>query len=212
MQGARFIAGTGSDASYQYVDTAADTGAAPPYEVESQEEAARQDDLTPTTQEGAEDAAYIDFGGWAYVFLRDSARPSNLVTAGVVVTALDTNEPASQYTVFEGPRPYSLVLQDDSDYLEFDLVLRSTLGRQYAMTVAPVDSFGKWPLPPSGLRMPTREDGSPVFERGSLDDVGQAMYVPGDDYPREGFGIAPNTPSTDPAGGNPNWTWWEPID
>lgn len=210
MQGARFIAGGGNEASVEYLDSASSMESAPPYEVESQ--ADEEADTTRTTQEGAENAEYIDYGGWAYEFMRDGGTPSDLVTAGVVLTSLDTDEPTSQYPIYEGPRPYSLLLYDGQRYLEFDLVRRSSQGRQHAMTVSPVSSFGQWPLPPSGLRMPTHADGSPVFSKGSLDDHGQFMYVPDATYPREGFAIAPGTTSGDPAGGNPNWTWWEPID
>ncbi len=79
------------------------------------------------------------------------------------------------------------------------------------MVVGPIGSFGKWPLPPPGLPMPTQEDGSPVFKASVVDDHGQRIYVAEEGYPREGIAIAPNTSSNDPAAGNPNWTWWEPI-
>lgn len=134
------------------------------------------------------------------------------MTAGVVVTALDTEEAASQHTAFQGTSQYSLLVSDGEQYYEFDLVRRTSMGRQHALTIAPVSAFGQWPLPPSELPMPARDDGSPLFEEGAWDSHGQRTYVPTGEYPREGFAIAPGTPSTDPAAGNPNWTWWEPLD
>jgi hypothetical protein len=208
MRGASFIAGNdGSDT----VEVAPSTGAAPPYEVESAEPA---DEEAPTsvTQEGAEDAAYIQFGSRAYRYERTTGAPSTLTTAGVVVTALDTDEPAEQYTAFEGSTQGTILLQDGSRYLEFELVRRTGQGTEYAMVVGPIDSFGQWPLPPSGLPMPTQPDGSPIFGAGPTDDQGQRMYLPEGDYPRDGIAIAPGTPERDPAAGNPNWTWWEPIE
>jgi hypothetical protein len=210
MQGARFIAGTDSETS---AVQPSGTGAPAPYEVESAETGADEEagSFASPTQEGAEDAAYINFGEFAYRFERNVSQPSQLVTAGPVVTSLDTGEPAQQFTAYEGQRSGTLVVYDGDRYMEFELVQRSNRGRQYAMVIRPVTSFGLWPLPPAALQMPTSPDGSPVFVEANLDGHGQRTYIPDGPYPREGFAIAPGTPTRDPAEGNPNWTWWEPV-
>jgi hypothetical protein len=45
-----------------------------------------------------------------------------------------------------------------------------------------------------------------------MDDRGREVFVPFGAYVSGGFALAPGTPADDPAAGNPNWTWWEPID
>jgi hypothetical protein len=144
-----------------------------------------------------------------YTFAREVQRPSEATTSGAVVSALDSDEPPQSLPAFTSREGEVLTVYDGEDYLEFELVKRGVQGRTYGMVADPVNSFGVWPLPPQGLPMPSTEDGSPIFRAGSLDSSGQTTYIPVDEYPREGVAIAPDTPPSDPAGGNPNWTWWE---
>ena len=51
---------------------------------------------------------------------------------------------------------------------------------------------------------------SHVRRRGR-DALGVQTYTATGVPQTQGFAIAPGTPATDPAGSNPNWTWWEPM-
>jgi len=74
-----------------------------------------------------------------------------------------------------------------------------------------VDRFGLWPELPGRFPVPTSPDGSPTFTMAGGDMLGVQTYTAAGVPQSQGFAIAPGTPSTDPAGSNPNWTWWEPL-
>jgi len=208
MQGARFISGTGDTASSDVQPSQA--GAPAPYDVEST--AGEGTYSAADEQDGAENASYIEYGGWAYRFVRRTSSVSSPTAAGVVVSALDTEDAPTQHSVFTDSDSESLLLLDeDGRYLEFELVTRSAQGKSYVLVTRQIGGFGMWPLPPIGMPMPTEDDGSPVLRASVTDSHGQRMYVPDTDLPRDGFGVAPGTPRQDPAEGNPNWTWWQPV-
>ncbi len=133
---------------------------------------------------------------------------SQLTTAGTTTTSLDSAGSSRTYTVFATPTSGRVALLVGGETLAFDIVKRRLQGRDYVMTSQPISAFGVWPSLPAGFTQPTTAGGAPTFVLAETDDLGVQLYSrPG--IPIEsGFAVAPGTPASDPAGGNPNWTWW----
>jgi hypothetical protein len=76
---------------------------------------------------------------------------------------------------------------------------------------AVIDSFGVWPVLPTRFPTPTTADGTPTFVAAGTDALGVKVYAAAGRPVSEGFAVAPGTAATDPAAGNPGWTWWAPA-
>lgn len=156
---------------------------------------------------------YVTFNGWVYVST-GTAGPlaSNAATIGVVTSALNTGGSVLEMAAFRGSTKTSLVLQGaDDSLLGFELVSRTFQGTPYGLRSGPIEQFGQWPTLPTGIPQPDNADGSPTFERSIADDTGVAIYRRTGQSESSGFAVAPGTSASDPAAGNPNWTWWEPF-
>lgn len=183
--------------------------------------------LAPPAGEGApeERAAAADYGAPApaYVALEGGvwrlegpaeAGPSSLTTAGVVVSSLGEDDPPASFWAFVAAgSPDTLYIRAaDATYLAFARVTRTLGRRPYQLqTGAPLLRFGEWPTLPERFPAPTEADGSPTFRFFATDDLGVKVYVAVAGGPDDGIAVPPNTPLDDPAAGNPNWTWWEPV-
>jgi len=155
---------------------------------------------------------YVVLGQAVYV-QGDAPAPSTLTTAGTVTSDLGTGTPTSHAAFVEpGTDDPIFIAAPEGGYLSFSLVTR-TLGRaSYALiSDVPIESYGQWPTLRSDMAQPTSEDGSPVFRRFGFDDRGVDVYTPTPARVDGGFAVAPGTAEDDPASGNPNWTWWEPV-
>lgn len=185
--------------------------------------------LAPPSSEGAKEerAAAADYGygapAPAYIALEGGvwrlhgpaeAEPSDLTTAGAVVSSLgEEGSPATFWAFATAASPDTLYIRAaDATYLAFVRVTR-TLGRQpYQLQAGgPLLRFGEWPTLPERFPAPTDADGGPTFRFFATDDLGVKVYVPLAGGPDDGIAVPPNTPPDDPAAGNPNWTWWEPV-
>ncbi len=169
---------------------------------------------TPNTA-SAQAPSYIAFQGRVYrsVGPADIAA-SALTTVGVVTTALDSGGAATGLTALRwSTDPHALVLALPSGSLgAFTAVIRTLGGRAYQLTTdSALSRFGEWPGLPLGLTPPTAADGSPTFRAAGNDDLGVPVFVRIGDTPSQGVAVAPGTTSSDPAAGNPSWTWWVPI-
>ncbi|MCX8007050.1 MAG: hypothetical protein N3B11_02930, partial [Coriobacteriia bacterium] len=133
-----------------------------------------------------------------------------------VVTALDdpASEPATATAYAEPLDKRTIWLRAaDGRTLAFRLVTRTYANDEYALASGGVVArFGEWPTLPQRFAPPTSPDGSPTFRFFGSDDRGVRIYVPPGGRPQDGFAIAPGTPESDPAAGNPWWTWWTPLD
>lgn len=139
---------------------------------------------------------------------------SSLVTATPVLTALDTaSDPVSLPAFRIGNTPGNAVLlMPDDTYLGFSAVTRAFGGRTFALASGSLlTAYGQWPVLPAQFQAPTAPDGSPTFSFFGKDDAGVLIYVPAGGQPTAGFAVAPGTGPSDPAAGNPNWTWWQPL-
>lgn len=152
-------------------------------------------------------ASFITHSGRVFVETSQIASvPASASSAGKVTTALDgTGVPQERalYTAEDGATVY---VDDDSRILEFHAVTRNLGGKRYVMTSdKTIERFGVWPTLPSRFTPPATEQGSPTFHLGPKDDEGLQTYVvPGRDA-SQGFAMAPAD------GGDPNWSWWEPM-
>lgn len=160
--------------------------------------------------------SYIAWDGTVWI-RADGALPqeSSLSNAGTAESDLGEPEGAKSRDVLTSATdPGAIFVRaTDGSLIRFAQVTRTLGGRTYAMAAgARMPSFGTWPTLPSRLSTPAASDGSPGFTRGGADDRGREVFVPVGSNASVGFALAPGTPPDDPAAGNPNWTWWEPID
>jgi len=134
------------------------------------------------------------------------------VTPGKVRTTASKayKAPASSSTN-TGADASPVFVEDDAGALyAFDAVVRTFRGVTYQQQSSSIPGFGVWPSLPSQISAPTSPDGSPTFVEVGQDDAGVKMYRLVASDASSGIGIAPGTSAGDPAGGNPNWTWWTP--
>lgn len=188
------------------------------------EESARQDrGATPEDNAAATMVApglsapsYIGWDGTAWVRV-DGATPdeASLSNAGTVES--DLGEPSgttSREVLTSATDPGAIFVRaTDSSLIRFAQVTRTLGGRTYVLAAGvPIAVSGTWPALPSRFSIPAASDGSPEFIPGGTDDRGREVFVPIGADASGGFALAPGTTPDDPAAGNPNWTWWEPVE
>ncbi|MDO8914943.1 MAG: hypothetical protein Q7W16_02520 [Coriobacteriia bacterium] len=157
---------------------------------------------------------YVAYQSFAYlVATAVEATPSQATTLGTTQTALRSGA-VQTLSVLQVPgsgRDLLLVLPA-GEHRALKPVIRSYGSRTFQMrSGTSLDRFGIWPTLPEGYTQPTGADGSPYYRAAGTDALGVRVYVRVGQTPEFGFGIAGGTASTDPASGNPNWTWWSPI-
>lgn len=184
-------------------------GAAPESDAETAEDAATKL-ATPALA-----PPYIAINGAVWL-LAGPAEPqaSSLTTVATFTHSLDEGGTPEQRYAFSaaGETGTLFVRAADGTYLEFARVVRTFGRKSYGlMTGAPPLRYGEWPTLPGRFASPLETDGSPTFRTYAKDDLGLDVYVPPTGQIADGFAIAPGTAPTDPAAGNPNWTWWEPL-
>jgi hypothetical protein len=134
-------------------------------------------------------------------------------TIGAVSTAFASSGAPQSALVFASPlSDGSIVVQGpDGDRL-YEPVVRLLQSKRYQLAAGnDVDRFGTWPALPVRFTTPTSSDGSPVFTAAGVDALNVRVYAAVGQPVTAGFAIAPGTSTSDPAGGNPNWTWWQPV-
>jgi hypothetical protein len=139
---------------------------------------------------------------------------SPVTTEGAVVTALDSSaSPAPVVTLRAASEPDSVVLLLPSGaYRTFYPVTRTFGGRRFQLrSGVALSRFGEWPRLIAAVSEPTASDGSPQLRSYGTDSSGVPVYARIGADPAVGFAIAPGTATSDPAAGNPYWTWWTPL-
>lgn len=139
---------------------------------------------------------------------------STLTTEGTVETDLGSDPISTRTVLTSDSMPEDIVVvRSDGTLVVFSLVKRVYGGRPYVLTTdKPVRRYGDWPALPSRIPRPTGADGSPTFRPAGTDALGLTVHPFAGTDAADGFAIAPGTPATDPAAGNPEWTWWTPLD
>jgi hypothetical protein len=142
-----------------------------------------------------------------------NASSSQLSTAGVLTSALNTGLVQSLTVMTSSSDPRAIFLALPGGAIQrFDPVLRQRQGLSFQLQAGvEFQRYGAWPQLPPNLPTPSAGDGSPTFIASGTDDVGVAVFVRVGDTPARGFAVAPGTQASDPAAGNPNWTWWLPV-
>jgi len=188
---------------------------------ESVTSAAPESALSATGAQGGEFGAaaksttstvlFVTYGGAVYR-QAGGTRTSrgDLASSGSVSTSFDAQTPFAMHDVFTSSAEPDVIYiaNGTNNYERFELVTRSYQGKTYVLNSNAIDTFGGWPGLPSGIPAPAAPDGSPVFLTDGTDATGVTVYRRTGADARLGIAIAPNTATSDPAAGNPNWTWW----
>jgi len=210
------LGGRGTEATSASKQTAAyDSGAAQ----ESAPQVATPDtsrDSSSTDQGSvagapAPSASYIVAAGSVYRLVGPNTYArSNLTTGGTTTSSLGSPDPPKSLAYYLAPEKNRVVLDDGTaNLLVFELVTRDFAGRQFALRSGDITSYRAWPTMPPPMQPPANADGAPQFQPAGT-SMGVPAFVQAGTTAEAGIAIGPNTPATDPAGGNPNWTWWTP--
>lgn len=157
-------------------------------------------------------ADYIVAGGYVYRLLGPSSYArSNLTTGGTTSSSLAGADAPKSHAYYLAPEKHKIVLDDGMGGLYvFELVTRDFAGNQFALRSGDIASYKTWPTLPPPMQAPTNGDGTPEYQLAGT-SLGVNAYVKAGTTADAGIAIGPNTPATDPAAGNPNWTWWTPL-
>jgi hypothetical protein len=157
---------------------------------------------------------YVAYKQYVYVpgsLLADanSATP----TIGTLVTAFASGGAPQEIKVYESPLTDGSIVVPGPDGLRlFTPVTRMLSSVKYQlMTGSAIDRFGLWPSLPPRFPVPSNSAGTPSFVTAGTDSLGVKIYSATGRPVTEGFAVAPGTSGSDPAAGNPSWTWWAPA-
>lgn len=156
---------------------------------------------------------YVLFRDYVYApgaLLADAG--SATPTIGSLTTAFATGGSVTA-TVYRSPlTDGSIVVQGPDGLRLYTPVVRLMSSIRFQLTSGkPIERFGVWPVLPTRFPVPTTADGTPTFVLAGTDALGVSVYAATGRPVTEGFAVAPGTAASDPAGGNPNWTWWAPA-
>ncbi|HEY5517907.1 MAG TPA: hypothetical protein VIL15_06590 [Coriobacteriia bacterium] len=157
---------------------------------------------------------YLTFRNRVYApgsLLSDAKTATDAI--GTVTTAFGSAGAPTQARAYRSPlTDGSIVVTGPDGTRLYAPVIRVFNSLKYQMVAGnTVDRFGQWPQLPGRFPAPTSPDGAPTFIVSGGDALGIPTYTAAGVPQMQGFAIAPGTPATDPAGSNPNWTWWEPM-
>ncbi len=194
------------------MESAAPQESAPQVAAPNDSRDASSADLSAGSAATAPTASYVVAGGSVYKLVGPSSYArSNLTTGGTTTTSLGSEDPPKALAYYLAPEKNKIVVDDGTGaLLVFELVTRDFTGRQFALRSGDITSYRQWPTMPPPMQPPANPDGAPQFQPAGT-SMGVTAYVQSGTTADAGIAIPPNTPATDPAGGNPNWTWWTPL-
>lgn len=157
---------------------------------------------------------YLTYNGRVYApgaLLADSATATQSI--GTVTTSFGGAGAPLQVPAYRSPlTDGSIVVAGPDGSRLYTPVIRLFSSVRYQMVAGnAVERFGIWPTLPARFPVPSSPDGSPTFVAAGPDALGVQTYTAKGTPQTQGFAVAPGTSATDPAGSNPNWTWWEPL-
>jgi hypothetical protein len=157
---------------------------------------------------------YVALNGGVYAASKSTdVGTSQVTTIGTVQSALDLGTVQSLPALRSSGDARAIVLVlPGGARKRFDPVVRVRKGTVYQLQAGgSLSRYGEWPSLPASTQTPTRKDGSPSLVSAGTDDAGVAVFSRIGEAPARGMAIAPGTAASDPAAGNPNWTWWLPV-
>ena len=158
--------------------------------------------------------AAVTVNGVVYILSGPSSiATGSLQPVGLILTALGTGATPTSHAAYSGDDPDRVYLADETtlQLLAFDRVVRAYEDRRYQLTSAEISAFGQWATLPAQVPAPAADDGSPAFVVVASDASRPPVYRLASGSTADGIAIGPGSDPTDPAGGNPNWTWWTPT-
>ena len=169
--------------------------------------------VTPASPAPAQAPDYVMFRDFVYApgaLLADSGAATP--TIGTLTSAFASGGSVTA-TVLRSPLTDGSIVVHGPDGLRlYTPVVRLMSSVRYQlMSGKPIERFGVWPVLPSRFPVPGTADGTPTFVTAGTDSLSVKVYAATGRPVTEGFAVAPGTPTSDPAGGNPNWTWWAPA-
>lgn len=135
---------------------------------------------------------------------------ASLKQVGSTTTALDSGGAPTTYAVLGLQDPGRVYVKTPAGLVAFDRVTRSIDGALFAQESGTLTAYGEWPSLPADVPQPTTPDGAPTFVPDGTGSLGIPVYRLASGS--TGRAVAPGTPATDPAAGNPGWTWWVPAE
>jgi hypothetical protein len=169
------------------------------------------DGASMADKQTAEPPVYASLGGNVYVLTETTTVDESLLVTVAPVADSGTGDDAV-YAYDAGTGDGSIVIRDATSWTRYERVLRRFAGRSYQLqTRTPLKMTAQWPDLPAAYPTPSAADGSPTFRFFGHDELGVSIFVPSAGSERNGFAIAADTASDDPAAGNPQWTWWAPL-
>jgi len=181
---------------------------------------AAPDDSTSLESGGAvaESAAaaadYVVVGGVAYIATGpvSGVETSTLAPVGSTRSSLAVSgSPATRQVLGLNDPARVYIVNDAGELLGFDRVTREYRGKKFALASGELLAYGLWPTLPPGVAPPSNPNGMPEYVTAGADALGVEVFRPAAGNTNSGFAIAPGTPASDPASGNPGWTWWIPA-
>ncbi len=157
---------------------------------------------------------YIVVSGVVYVATGpiSGVETSTLSPAGSTRSSLSVGgAPTSRAVLGLGDPARVYIVNDTGELLGFDRVTRSYRNATYALSSAELLTYGLWATLPAGVDQPTNPNGMPEYVSAGTDELGVEVFRPTAGGTDSGFAVAPGTPASDPAAGNPGWTWWIPA-
>lgn len=214
INGVRLITGgSPADTEQLAVETRGTYSAAPNAAPESADSATKAQTEPSAGAQTATGPSFVTISGATYRLSGPANTTKDQLTrTGLASTAMASGGAPTDRAVFAGTGASTVYIEDDAGALyAFDAVVRTFRGVTYQQQSPSIPGFGVWPSLPSQIAAPTSADGSPTFVEVGTDDAGVKAYRLATSDMSSGIGIAPGTSPSDPAGGNPNWTWWTPV-
>jgi hypothetical protein len=156
---------------------------------------------------------YVLYKDFVYSPLAPTDAASATPTIGTLSTAFATGGGAQNATVYRSPvRDGSIIVKAPDGFFLYTPVIRTMASVRFQLTSGkPIEKFGVWPALPGRFATPVAPDGTPSFVAAGKDALGVDVFAATGRPVTEGFAVAPGTAASDPAGGNPSWTWWAPA-
>lgn len=179
-------------------------------------ESAAQDGFgsAPSVEPASAAPNYVVVSGVVYVATGpvSGVETSTLTPVGATRTSLSVGgAPASRQVLGLGDPARVYIVDDAGELLGFDRVTRRYRNATYALSSGELLTYGLWATLPAGVDQPTNPNGMPEYVSAGADELGVEVFRPTAGGTDSGFAVAPGTPASDPAAGNPGWTWWIPA-